>query len=128
MPAVVYSGTSRDVDLHQMGLRVSNRHEEIDRVNAAFNEFADEHAVPAELRRKFNLVFDELLNNIISYAYDDEDEHQIDVHIRLSDAGLSVTVTDDGSHSIRSNVRRPTRPFRSRTGRLAVSEFTSSGT
>ena len=96
VPAVVYSGTSRDVDLHQMGLRVSNRHEEIDRVNAAFNEFADEHAVPAELRRKFNLVFDELLNNIISYAYDDEDEHQIDVHIRLSDAGLSVTVTDDG--------------------------------
>ena len=69
MPAVVYSGTSRDVDLHQMGLRVSNRHEEIDRVNAAFNEFADEHAVPAELRRKFNLVFDELLNNIISYAW-----------------------------------------------------------
>ena len=94
--AVIYSGMSRNVDLYKLEVRVSNRLIEIDRVNAAFNEFAERHAVPAKLRRKINLVFDELLNNIITYAYEDEDEHFIEIDIRLSPSGLAVTVTDDG--------------------------------
>ncbi len=79
--AVVYSGTSRTVNLHQLELRVPNRLVEIDRVNTAFNEFAERHAVPAKLRCKITLVFDELLNNIITYAY--EDEHLIELDICL---------------------------------------------
>ncbi len=94
--AVVYSGTSRTVNLHQLELRVPNRLVEIDRVNTAFNEFAERHAVPAKLRCKITLVFDELLNNIITYAYEDEDQHFIEVDIRLSPSGLAVTITDDG--------------------------------
>lgn len=79
-----------------MEARVFNRLDEIDRVNAAFNEFAERHALDSKLRRKINLVFDEILNNIITYAYEDKDEHLIDVHVRLSQAGLTVTITDDG--------------------------------
>jgi len=79
-----------------MELRVRSRLEEIERVHHAFNEFADRHTVPIKLRREINLVFDELLNNIINYAFEDEDEHRIDVQIRLSETGLTVTITDDG--------------------------------
>ena len=95
-----------------MELRLTNRHDEIDRLNAAFNAFAVRHGVPVRLSRKINLVFDELLNNIISYAYDDEGQHLIDVHVRLSDAGLSVTVTDDG---------KPFNPFESHAPVTALS-------
>ena len=110
--AVVYSGALRDVDVRELEVRIANRLEEIDRVNDAFNEFADRHALPAKLRRKINLVFDELLNNIITYAYDDEDEHLIDVHIRISEARLTVTITDDG---------KPFNPFETQAPDTALS-------
>ncbi len=45
---------------------------------------------------KFNLVFDELLSNVISYAYRDEGEHEISIRIGFSGDRLSVAITDDG--------------------------------
>ena len=42
------------------------------------------------------LVLDELLNNIISYAYEDDAEHIIDLNISLSEGRLAITLTDDG--------------------------------
>ena len=42
------------------------------------------------------VVFDELLNNIISYAYPDEDEHEIEIRIELSGNDLVITIADDG--------------------------------
>ena len=45
---------------------------------------------------KFNLIFDDLLNNVISYAYRDDDEHDIEVRIELAGKRLIVTITDDG--------------------------------
>jgi anti-sigma regulatory factor (Ser/Thr protein kinase) len=42
-------------------------------------------------------VFDELLTNIISYAYEDDTvEHQIEVGLSYRDSRLSITVADDG--------------------------------
>jgi sigma-B regulation protein RsbU (phosphoserine phosphatase) len=81
---------------HLLQLEVKNRPEEIDRVNEAFNEFAHRHELAKDVRRKMNLVFDELLNNIISYAYEDEEEHTIEVTASLLEGRLVVTVTDDG--------------------------------
>ena len=45
-----------------------------------------------------------MLNNIVSYGYDadDEEEHEIEIHLRLLDSELAVTITDDG---------RPFNPF-----------------
>jgi sigma-B regulation protein RsbU (phosphoserine phosphatase) len=44
-----------------------------------------------------NLVLDELLNNVISYAFADEADHDIGVTFELSGDRLSVTISDDGS-------------------------------
>ena len=43
-----------------------------------------------------NIVFDEMLNNIISYAYHDEDEHEIEIRVELSENRLTVSIVDDG--------------------------------
>jgi anti-sigma regulatory factor (Ser/Thr protein kinase) len=48
------------------------------------------------------VVFDELLNNTISYGYEDEDEHLIELAIVLSGGRLYATISDDG---------RPFNPF-----------------
>ena len=43
-----------------------------------------------------NLVFDELLNNIISYAFPDHDIRHIKIHVEYSGAQLLITIEDDG--------------------------------
>ena len=43
-----------------------------------------------------NLALDELLTNVISYSYDDNNEHTIEVKITLFSKELVVTITDDG--------------------------------
>ena len=59
-----------------------------------------------------NVVFEELLNNIVSYAYRDEGEHTIDLRVELSSDRLAVTITDDG---------RPFNPFMSAVPDITVS-------
>ncbi len=72
---------------------------EISRVNEAFNSFAEKHALPTGIQRRMNVCLDELLNNIVSYGYEDDDSeepHEIELNVRLLDSELVVTITDDG--------------------------------
>ncbi len=94
--AVEYVGEAEDEARATLELSLSNRLEEIDRLNSAFNEFAEQNGVPTAARRSANLVFDELLNNTISYAYDDDGDHTIDVRIELARGRLAITIADDG--------------------------------
>jgi sigma-B regulation protein RsbU (phosphoserine phosphatase) len=75
---------------------VQNRLVEIDRVNRKFNAFAEAHSIPTRSARSINLVFDELLNNIVSYAFEDEESHVIRIRIELAGHRLAVTIRDDG--------------------------------
>ena len=100
--AVSYQGASERGELGHLDLRVVNRTEEITRVNQGFNDFAEQYGVPEGDRRRINLIFDELLNNVISYAFDDDEEHFIDIAVSLERNRLVVIVADDG---------RPFNPF-----------------
>jgi sigma-B regulation protein RsbU (phosphoserine phosphatase) len=77
-------------------ITLSNRLEEIDRVNEEVEHFAEEHGIDRAVLMQLKLVFDELLNNIISYGFDDEDEHEIEVKVDLLEGRLLVTISDDG--------------------------------
>ena len=100
--AVSYQGASARGEIDHLNLRVKNQPEEIGRVNEDFNEFAGRHGVPAGDRRRINLIFDELLSNIITYAFNDEEEHIINVAVSLERDRLVVSIADDG---------RPFNPF-----------------
>jgi len=80
----------------QLQITIINQLAEIDRVNDAFNEFAEGYDIPMKLSLKINMVFDELLANVISYAYDDGEEHQIEIAISCDGARLAIDITDDG--------------------------------
>jgi sigma-B regulation protein RsbU (phosphoserine phosphatase) len=75
---------------------MANKLTEIDRVNDAFNEFAEQCDIPMTVSLKVNLVFDELLNNIISYAYRDQEEHSVEIIFDYAGAWLSISISDDG--------------------------------
>ena len=80
-----------------MRLDVVNDFASIELVNDTFNEFAATHAVPDDTRRTFNIAFDDLINNIVSYGYQDDDEHRIWVDIALNGAFVEATISDDGT-------------------------------
>jgi sigma-B regulation protein RsbU (phosphoserine phosphatase) len=69
---------------------------EIDRINTTFSEFADEHGLAPGVSQKVSIVFDELLNNIISYAFKDDEDHKIDIEVSYVTGRLVIAVTDDG--------------------------------
>jgi anti-sigma regulatory factor (Ser/Thr protein kinase) len=93
---MTFFGRAGEDAAQRLEISAVNRLEEIDRVNRTFNAFAGEHGVPDAIRRKLNLVFDELLNNIISYAYQDDSEHIIGIVFSIVDNRFVVTLTDDG--------------------------------
>ena len=94
----------RDNHVVSMTLKLSikNTLAEIAGVNSRFNEFAVQHALADTIRQKTNIALDELLNNTITYAFSEGDEHEIEVLIRLTDHRLVITIMDEG---------RPFNPF-----------------
>jgi sigma-B regulation protein RsbU (phosphoserine phosphatase) len=83
-------------DVASLHLVAQNRLPEIDRINESFESFSSEHGLPPKLRRSIKLVIDDLLNNVISYAYHDDDEHSIDIQVELSSDRIALRITDDG--------------------------------
>lgn len=77
-------------------LALTNDLAEIERVSRLVEAFGEEHALPARVVFDVNLALDEILTNIISYAYEDGTRHTITVRLRLADGRLHVEVEDDG--------------------------------
>lgn len=80
----------------EFSISITNQLTEISKVKAMFNNFIEKHDISTGVRRPFNLVIDDLLNNIISYAYEDNDEHHIDITCRRSLNRLALIIVDDG--------------------------------
>lgn len=62
----------------------------------SFEAFGEKHELSFGVIQKFNIALDELLNNIISYGFQDELEHDIAVDVELRNERLIITLTDDG--------------------------------
>lgn len=79
-------------------LRVSlaNDVAEIRRVNAALADFLGEEGAPDRVINRVRLVIEELVVNVVRYAYDDQKAHRIDVDVRTEPRRVVVTVEDDG--------------------------------
>jgi len=77
-------------------MTIKNHLSEIGQVKKRFNTFSEQYGISTPIRRKMNMVFDEMLSNIISYAYHDEDEHDIEIRVELSENRLTVSIVDDG--------------------------------
>jgi sigma-B regulation protein RsbU (phosphoserine phosphatase) len=92
-----YQGEAEQADdVTVLSVVYAGRTEEIKRVSDAVNIFAERHGLDAKARRQLNVVFDELLNNTISYGYQDEDEHEIELTVAVSGGRLYATISDDG--------------------------------
>ncbi len=80
------------------GLHVvaSNDLSEIPIVDGKFREFGDGNGLDKDVIRKMSVILDELLNNVISYAFPDGGEHEIELRAELVGGRMTITISDDG--------------------------------
>jgi len=75
---------------------LKNRPEEKRKLLAALESFVGAHQLPKAVFQAADLVLEEHLTNVMSYAYDDRQEHEIRVRLEAGAAELVIEVEDDG--------------------------------
>jgi len=83
-----------DANGFEMG--IDNDLSKIDLVNERFMLFAQANELPNKTAAAIRMAFDELLTNIISYAYDDEGQHEIDIRVSLLNDAVVIVISDSG--------------------------------
>ena len=82
--------------VEKMRITLRNNISEIERLANAVMLFSRENNFPDRVTFDINLALEEVVNNIISYAYRDKKEHQIHVYMDLKGQELVIKVEDDG--------------------------------
>ncbi len=73
-----------------------NQLTELEHVAREVEAFGEAHGIAAELIFKVTVALDEILTNVISYAYPQGGEHVITVRLAVQAAELVIEVEDDG--------------------------------
>jgi sigma-B regulation protein RsbU (phosphoserine phosphatase) len=94
--AIRYLQEPNTISSDRTSIKIKNDLKEITTVIDHFEIFGEKNNIAFPIIQKFNIAFDELLNNNISYGFNDDSEHIIDVDIELKGTRLIITITDDG--------------------------------
>ena len=79
----------------ELHLRVETRQDELDRVTAAIEDFAQEEDWPLDLVFKVNLALEEVVINVMNYGHEDG-LHEIDIILTSDEGALTIEIVDDG--------------------------------
>jgi serine/threonine-protein kinase RsbW len=77
-------------------LQLTNEVDELKRLNVFLEELADEWKIPLKSIHQLNLALEEVISNIIFYAFDDNEEHDILLNVQFEKDAVKVIVTDKG--------------------------------
>ena len=73
-----------------------NKIDELAVLSAKIEDLAERWEIPLPVSMNINLVLEEAISNIIFYAYNDSEEHQIKVDITINGKDLVLKIEDDG--------------------------------
>ncbi len=76
-------------------ISLGNELQEIAGVAERVEAFCAARGLGPQIAYAVNLSIDEILTNTISYGYDDDEAHRIDLAVRLEGETLVVTIADD---------------------------------
>ncbi len=77
-------------------IKIRNEVDELERADTQFAQFTAKHKISKEIQQKFQVALDEMLNNVVSNAYQDDGVHIIEIKVELANKQLSVEIADDG--------------------------------
>ncbi len=80
-----------------MQIQLLNRLDELERLAAAMDQLGKDWGIPANYIMELNLAVEELFTNIVFYAYDDQEQHEIEILFEHPETGcVLITLSDDG--------------------------------
>ena len=78
-------------------IALANELREIAGAAARIDAFCEEKDLSPEIAYAVNLSIDEILTNTISYGYQDDEPHRIEIVVRLEAESLVVVIVDDSA-------------------------------
>lgn len=78
-------------------LAIKNETSELTDLYAKVDKILVAHSTPQRSRYVVNLALEELVVNVIRYAYSDFDEHRIDIDLSIADEHFILVIEDDGT-------------------------------
>jgi len=79
-----------------LSLTLTNDLSELARIAGEIEAYGASHGWPARWITNLNISLDELITNIVSYGYEDSDEHEIRLTLTDRDGSLVAILEDDG--------------------------------
>lgn len=80
----------------RLELSVENTLDSVASAARAVSRFAEDAALSPRQAYQLDLVFEELMTNLVKYSYNDSARHQIEVVLEYQDEILTLTITHDG--------------------------------
>jgi anti-anti-sigma factor len=77
-------------------LAIKNDRSELDPLNATLRQFLSDHFVPYRASYAVSLAIDELVVNVMRYAFVDNEAHEIDVELAVESDQVILRIVDDG--------------------------------
>ncbi len=87
---------SADTPDNILKLSIKNDMSELEALYARVNEFLAKHEVQYRSGYAVNLAIEELVVNVIRYAYVDDDDHTIEIGVGIIDEQIIVQIRDNG--------------------------------
>jgi anti-sigma regulatory factor (Ser/Thr protein kinase) len=78
-------------------ITIQNDLGEIAMVHRTVQSFGSRFGVPEDSIFAINLALDEVLANVIHYAYPDSEVHEIHISLRYRSTELDITIVDNGN-------------------------------
>ena len=80
----------------QLDLSMNNQVLDLKATAEAADQFLKVHRVSERATYAINLAIDELVTNVIRYAFVDDDPHTIDLQLTIADGQIDLRIVDDG--------------------------------
>ncbi|MBU2491515.1 MAG: ATP-binding protein [Bacteroidetes bacterium] len=76
---------------------LKNKISQLNKLADMLKIFCAENDLPDNILFDLNLSLDELVTNIISYGFDDNKEHDINISVEKIENGVEIKLEDDGA-------------------------------
>ena len=87
---------SYSFNYYEKSLQIKNDLGELENLSRIIAHFCEINGLSKKNTFELNLVLDEIFTNIVSYGFDDQQEHRINIDIRVINGALTVRIEDDG--------------------------------
>ncbi|MBI9067047.1 MAG: ATP-binding protein [Salinivirgaceae bacterium] len=83
---------------NKYSLTIKNQLSEIKKIVEVIDVLSADWNISAKMNNHLNLVVEEIVSNIIFYAYSDKNEHEIIIEFAKQKNSITIQITDNGKH------------------------------